>query len=137
MPRESVNVSRETMFGSIVKFLHSHTSRFTSSEPSLLNPLHRFRQSLFRRTDGHPDISFARRAEAVARRRHDSGLLQQVSREGSGGVSLRHRDPDVERSRRWIDFKPKLFEGLGPECRAVLDRSCVSRLSQNHPGPAR
>ena len=33
-----------------------------------------------------------------------------MSREGSGGVPLRHRDPDVERGRRRIHLKPELFE---------------------------
>src|SRR5205807_879488 len=53
---------------------------------------------------------FARGAEAVPRSCYGSGFFQQVSREGRGGVSLRHRDPDVERSRRRIHLQPKLLE---------------------------
>src|SRR6266513_5234089 len=79
-------------------------------KPSAFDSLHRFSQSLFRCTHGHPDIPFARGAEAVPRCRHDPGLFQQVSREGCRGVSLRHRDPDVERSRWRIHFQPKLLE---------------------------
>src|SRR5256885_8957936 len=77
---------------------------------SAFDSLHRFSQSLFRCTYGHSDIPFARGAEAVPRSCYGSGFFQQVSREGRGGVSLRHRDPDVERSRRRIHLQPKLLE---------------------------
>src|SRR5262245_46687898 len=82
-------------------------SLLTALEPSLLDTFHRLSQSRFRRTDGHPDIPFAWRTETVARSRHNSCFLQQVGREGSGRVSRRHRDPDVEGSRWRIHLKPE------------------------------
>src|SRR5262249_12454249 len=104
----------------------SHLPRHLGSglEPRFFNSLHSLCESFFRRTHRHPDIPLARRAESIARSRHDPGRLEQVSCEGSGRISIRYGYPDIECGRREIDFQAEFLQAWYQRVASLLiDRS--------------